>query len=804
MEGLIAALRLALRQFVRRPGFALIVILVLGLGIGLNTALFSIVDAVLIRPLPYPEAKRLVLVFGTVPERDVTRGWTSPLNYVDVADRNRSLVHLAAWQDFQTTLSGEANARRLSGTQVTADFFRVFQTEATVGRTFASADDQPGSDPVVILSHALWQRQFGADPEVVGRATRLDGEPAVVVGVMPPAFDFPAGTELWRPLRLVPDSQDRGSHNLSIIGLLAEGFGLQEGQQDLSAVAHSLGEDYPETNGNRGFAVVPLKQELVGDTQQGLRILSGAVALVLLIACANIANLLLARTAGRETEIAMRSALGAQRGQILWQLLAEYFVLAMGAAVAGLLIGYWGSGFLARLAPAGIPRLADAGLDPRAVAFTLALGVLTLLLFGLVPALRGSRPNLQGALKDGGNQGVGRGRHRLLNALVVAEITISLTLMIGAGLLIKSFLGLSRVDPGFVPDRVLTLNVAPPAWKYNAVRALDLYERLLERVTALPGVESAAAVMSRPIRPENSWSTGIEIEGRASDPDDSSNAVLNPVTTEYFKTLGIPLIAGRAFATTDDLNAPGVAILSQAAARLYFPGEDPIGKIFTHALDLGPSVATRRTILGVVGDVRHAGLASDEEPIIYVPYRQMPFPRLSLMVKTANDPLSYVAPIRQAIWEIDEDVPLEESTTMGAIVDRSLSEPKLYMTLLGAFAAVALVLAAVGVYGVLSHLVVQRHREIGVRVALGARRRKVLSLIVGQALYLAAIGIVLGLVGSLLLSRLITSLLFDVESNDPVTYLITAGVLIGSVVLASLLPALRATRFDPVKALRSS
>lgn len=800
MDGLSADFRFALRQLTRSPGFALVVVVILGLGLGANTAIFSLVDAVLLRPLAYPEAERLVQIFGTVPERHVERGWTSPLNFVDLQGQAGSFEAVGAWHGARVTLSGAANARRLQGASVSAGVFRALRTEAAMGHAFTPDEDRPGGERVVLLSHGLWRQQFGADPGVVGGEALLDGKPATIVGVMPAGFDFPEGAELWLPLQLDPGRFHRGSNNLSIVARLTEEADLEQAQADVGAVARRLADAYPEVNGGRGFAVVPLKEELIGEIRPALLVLATAVGLVLLMACANLANLLLARSVHRGTEMAMRRALGAGRWRIVRQLVIENLVLALLAVLLGVVAGSWGARVLTHLGSQHIPRLAEVGLDARVVAFALGLGMLAVVLLGLAPALQVSGSDLQAVLKEGRAAGSARGR-KVSRLLMVAEVMLSLTLMIGAGLLIKSFLRLTRVDPGFEPSHVLTLDVSPPDWKYDPATALGLYERMLARLEALPGVVSAAGVMSRPILSRGGWGAEITVEGRPRDDNEILQAAMNPVTTRYFGTLGIPLVDGRAFEDSDELGKPGVAILSASAARLFFPGENPVGRVLTHDLGFGPAAQTR-TVVGVVGDVRQSGLDSDEVPIIYVPHRQMPYPELSLVIRTRTEPLSLAAAVRRALWELEPEVPLEEVTTLRSILSRSTSEPRLYMVLLAAFAGVALVLAAVGVYGVLSHSVARRRHEIGVRMALGAGRGDILLLVAGRILALAGGGLVLGVAGALALSRLMASLLYGVEATDPSTYVTVAGVLAGVVLLACYLPALRATRLDPMETLR--
>ena len=630
----------------------------------------------------------------------------------------------------------------------------------------------------------------------------LDGAPVSIVGVMPPGFDFPVKSDFWKPLQLNPGEHERGSHFLSLVARLKPDASLQQAQAELDGIAKRLEGQFPQTNRNRGWQVVRLQDFMVGELRPALMVLLGAVGLLLLIACGNIGNLLLARAVARSNEIAVRSALGAGRGRMVRQLVTEGLALALVAGVLGLLLGVWGSRLLIAIAPEGIPRLQEVGLDFRVLLFTFGITCLTVLVFGVVPAFQAVRLNLAHSMKEG-SRGAGSSRERGVarSLFVVAELMLTLTLLVGAGLLLRSFQLLVRVTPGFDSSQVLTSDLLLPAWKYGEFpRTVDFYSRLSERLAALPGVESTAVAFDRPVHGINHWQTLLTIEGRKS--DEELKASMNPVSASYFRTMRIPLVRGELFTDGSGLKTPGVVVLSASAARRLFPGEDPLGKVITHDIDLGPEVARSRRIIGIVGDVKQSGLAADDEPQIYVPHRQVPAPQMSLMVRTTSDPLPMAEQIRKVVWSIDKDVPVENVTTMTDILGQSVGKPGFYTVLLSAFAAVGLILAAVGLYGVLAYGVSQRTHEFGIRLALGARRREILTLVVRHGLLLALVGLVLGLGSSIALSRVLASLLFKIKPDDMLTYCVAVLVLFGVTLLACMVPAMRATRVDPAIALR--
>ncbi|HEX4962626.1 MAG TPA: ABC transporter permease [Thermoanaerobaculia bacterium] len=795
-------LRHAARGLRRSPGFTLAALLTLSLGIGANTAIFSVVNAVLLRPLPFSDPGRLMRVFGTTPQNP--HAWTSPLNFTDLAAQQRSFAGIAALSEARATLAGVDEAEQVEGWSVSANFFTLLGIRPALGRSFTSGEDRPGGECVLVLSHALWQRRFGGQAGAIGRTVALNDARCTVVGVAPAAFDFPIGTAFWKPLQLDPGAESRGSNRLTLIARLGPGVTGASAQADLDRIARDLARAYPDPNAGRGFAAVPLREQLVGDVRPALLVLAGAVGLVLLIACGNVANLLLARSAARRGEVAIRAAVGAARARIVRQLLTESLLLALLAGAAGLLLGVWGAHLLAVWGPQGIPRLHEVSLDGRVLSFTLLATLATVALFGLAPAVQGARPELSHVLKEANRGTRGARSHVQLRGLViVAELALTVTLMVGSGLLMKSFLLLVQVRPGFEPARLLTMDVSLPPWRYDRARSAELYASVLERVRHLPGVLSAAAGMSQPVLGANHWGATLAPEGAPTPAAAADlNVAINPVTPDYFRTLGIPLLAGRPFTDGDVPGAPGVAVVSRKVARLFFPGTDPIGKKIRLDIDLGPDVPQTRVIAGVVGDVRQEGLALEEAPVVYLPHRQVPYPKMSLLVRTAGDPLALGGAVRAAVRDFDHGIPVGTVTTMEEILSGSVGRPRFYTALTALFAALALFLAAVGVYGVLAWSVSQRLHEIGVRMALGARRWSVEALILRQALAPALLGLALGLGAAFALSRTLATLLYGVGPADPVVYALVSCLLLAVVLLASHLPARQATQVDLTRSLR--
>ena len=802
METFLNDLSHGVRLLVKRPRFTALVVLILALGIGANTAIFSVLDAVLLRPLPFRDPARLILIYGTKPSKGIANSQTSPLNFVDLSARSHVFDGIAAVQSAQGTLIGGADPASLSGCSVNRAFFSVLGVEPVQGRSFSTQEDQPGGDSVMLLSHRVWESQFGADPKAVGKSITLEGKPFTILGVMGATFDFPQGADFWVPLQLDAPAFDRGSRSLTLIGRIKRGVALEQASSEVASIATSLEKEYPEANEGRGFSLASMEEQLVGKLRPAFLVLLGAVGLILLIACANAAGLLLAAAAARTNEIAIRTAIGADRGRIVRQLLTESLILALLAGCIGLLLGWWAAGLLATYGPQEIPRLQQAGLDLRVLGFTLGLTLLSVLLFGVVPALQSTRPDLVQALKEGGSgAGVGRRRHRMRKLLVVVELSLALTLMIAAGLLARSFVSLIHVEPGFRPAGLLTLDVSLPRLRYKRPDIIEFYSRILRETRGLPGARSASLVMNRPVKGLNSWKSKITVTGRAVDPNEDFQAFLNPVAPDYFKTMGISVHQGRELTDGDSESSAPVAILSESAAHRLFPGEDPLGKSISHDLNLG-KIATTRTVVGVVGDVRQSGLSGQEEPQVYVPHRQVPYPSMSLVVRTEGNPLSLAAALRHKIRELDKGLPLEQATTMENVLSESVGQPRFYMGLVTGFAVLGLVLAVVGVYGLLASEVDQRKREIGVRMALGAQAGDVVGMIVRQAMILAALGLSLGVVASLTLRRLVSSLLFGIQNTDLPTYALVSALLFSVALLASVVPARRAAKVDPMLSLR--
>ena len=806
MDNFLQDIRYAIRRLVKAPGFAAVVIVTLALGIGANSAIFSVVNAVLFRSLPYPEPDRLVRLFQ-VPEEGGLATFT-PMNFLDVQAGARSLVSSAAFTGAGYTLTGAGEPERIEGVEASASFFDVVGVRPAIGRGFLPDENQPGKTRVVVLGHALWTRRFASDSGVVGRTITLNAEPHTVIGVAPQGFSYPSKRDLWTPLEYDTEfmQQSRGAWYLNVIGRLRPGATVDQLSSEMGTVAKRLEQEFPGTNLRVGMTAQTLHEYTVGDIKPKLLVLLAAVGFVLLIACANVANLLLARAAAREGEIAVRAALGAGRGRLVRQLLTESVVLAFAGGVLGLFLAYLGTRFLLSLQPAGIPRLDVVRVDGAVVAFTTLVALVTGIVFGLIPAAQATRGDLVSSLKEGGKGALAARRAgRVREVLVVAEIAFAVMLLAGAGLLMRSFIRLQSVDPGFRATQALTFRVALPAAAYDdeAERAA-FYERLLERIRALPGVADAGATMFLPLTGA-SFGFSFDVTGRAPPPPGEEPSMQTRVVTpRYFTAMGLQQIRGRPFAATDNAGSPQVAILSDAAVRKFFPNEDPIGKYITLGWGRGPG-RTRNggEVIGVVSSVRHFGLDADEDPEIYLPHAQMPVGGMSVVVHTSVPPATLGDAVRREVRALDPSLPVVNLQTLDEIVARSISQPRFYMLILTIFAAVALALASIGIFGVVSYAVAQRTREIGIRIALGATTDQVLHMVLRSAMRLALIGVAAGLVGSVLLSRTLASFLFNLSPNDPAT-LTAVGVGLSLVALAaSALPAWRAARVDPVVALRA-
>jgi putative ABC transport system permease protein len=795
--------RFGLRVLGRQPGFSAVAMLALALGIGANTAIFSVVNGVLLRPLPFRDPGRIVTVWQRDAQTGNDRERVSPANFLDYRERNRVFEGMAALRPYGLDYTGEGEPETWPAWLVTEGFFEVVGAGALHGRTFLPEEYRPDGANAVVLGHGLWRRKFGADPAVVGRSVVLDGRPHTIVGVMPPEFHFTQERELIAPVVFGEQERARrGATYLGVIARLEPGVSVEQAEADMGAVAARLAEEYPQVNRRMGAAVLPLDEHMVGHVRPALLVLLGAVGFVLLIACANVATLLLARGAARERELAVRAALGAGRARLARQLLTENLALALLGGLLGLLLAWWGVGFVRALNPGDLPRIEQVRLDGEVLGFALAASLLTALAFGLLPAARLSRPDVGGVLGGAGRRAPGLGRRSLGGALVATEIALALVLLAGAGLLVRSFARLTQVDPGFSAENVLTLQVHVYDLNPEPRQQAAYFERALERLRALPGVAAAGAGSAPPFIGEG----GIEIDAPFAidrrpqpGPGEEPTAFHSVTTDGYFAALGIPLLRGRLFTAADHEEGAPVVLINETMARRYWPGEDPVGQTIT-VRRLGGAVS--REIVGVVGDVRHTGLDSVPRAEIFLHHLQAPFGSMTFVVRAASDPLALLPAVKQEIWAVNKNQPFYSVRAMDELVSESLGGRRFSLVLLGSFAAVALSLAGVGVYGLVSFSTRQRTHEIGVRMALGARPGDVLRSVIGEGLLLALPGVVLGLAGAFVLTRFLEGMLFGVAPRDPATFVAISVLLLAVAVLASYLPARRATRIDPMQALR--
>ncbi len=809
METLLQDLRYGLRTLLKHPGFTAIAVIALALGIGANTAIFSVVNAVLLRPLPFAEPDRLMVVYESRIDRGGSRSSASYPNFVDWRDQNTVFEHMSTYRDTDFVLTGEAEPARLHGAVVNADLFPLLGVAPILGRPFRPEEDKPGdSGRVVLLSHRLWHQRFNADPNVLGRSLVLGGKNYLVAGVMPQGFQFPVGGEtidLWSTVAV--DSgmlAQRGAHYLHVLARLEPGVTLAQAKAEMDGIAGNLERQYPDENSHRGVNIVPALESLVGDVRPALLILLGAVGLVLLIACVNVANLLLARATTRHKEMAIRAALGASRLRVVRQLLTESVLLAMAGGALGLLVALWSTDVLVSLSQDDLPRAGQIGLDVRVLGFTLLVSLLTGIVFGLVPAIHSSRTDLTESLKEGGRGSTeGAGRNRLRAVLVVGEVAIAIVLLAGAGLLIQSLRRLQQVSLGFNPHNVLTFSIGLPEVKYKPEQQVEFYRQLKARLESLPGVKSASAVMPLPLGGDRMRVT-FETEARTIAKGDLPATEIRTIGLDYFKTIGIPLIKGRDFTERDDKKAPAVIIVNEAFAKQFFPGEDVIGKHIKPGISAGDEDdegSKMREIVGVVGNVKHLKLSAEADPEAYEPHAQLTFD-MTMLVKTETDPRSIVSAVQSEVRAMDKDLPAYGIKTLDEYLAASVARPRFNTLLLAIFAGLALILTAVGLYGVMNYSVTQRTHEIGIRVALGAQQQDVLKMVVRQGMTLTAIGIGAGLIGAYFLTQLLAAMLFGVSATDPVTFIAISVILAGVALGACYVPARRATKVDPMIALR--
>jgi putative ABC transport system permease protein len=810
LETLLQDIKFGARTLRKSRGFTLVAVLTLAVGVGANTAIFSVVEAVLLRALPYTEAERLVVLWENNRLRPGQRNVVNPGNFLDWREQSQSFEGMAAFADTRMGLTGGGEPEEVAAQAATPNLFELLGARAALGRTLLPGDGEAGREQVAVISQGLWRRRFGGSPEVLGKSINLDGKPATIVGVMPSDFRWfvkenstggqPA--DVWVPLQLTPQQgAARRGRWLSTVARLKPGVSFAQAQAELDTIAARIEAEYPSFAKNRGVTLVPLRDQLAGEIRPALLVILGAVGCVLLIACVNVANLLLARSAGRRKEMALRAALGAGRLRIVRQLLTESLLLALTGGALGLLLAYWLTGALVALSPPNLLGAGAAGVNPTVLLFTLAVSLLTGVAFGLAPAVEASRLNLNVSLNESGRGNVGVGRAgRVRGALVVAEIGLALVLLIGAGLMVRSFLRLQAVHPGFDPRNLLTMRVALPQTKYaDAGSQIQFFRRAAERMRALPGVRDASAVSALPFA-DLGAATSFTIEGRpALPPGERQTTDVRVADENYFRTMNIPVVAGRPFTEQEAVEDRRVAVVNEALVRKYFAGEEALGRRILVSMS-GESVPTE--IVGVVGDARYDKLDGELKPMVYWTPPRLTYPTMTLVVRTAAEPEALSQAAVREIQAMDREQPVSEVRTMESWLADSTARTRFGTLLLGAFAVAALVLASVGIYGVISYSVAQRSNEIGVRMALGAQARDVLRLVVGQGMKLVVFGVLLGLAGALALTRLMSGLLYGVASTDPATFAANALLLAAVSLLACYVPARRATRVDPLTALR--
>ena len=812
---MIQDLRYAFRGLGRRPGFTAIAVVTLSLGIGATTAIFSVVQAVLLKPLEFDRADRLIKVMG-FDKADGSVGNLSPADFADFERDNTTMTSMGAngFVGLATISDGRGEAERAGFVQVTSGFFSTLRVRPALGRLIVADDDRPGAARVVVLSHGFWQRRFGADPSMVGRSISLNAAPATVIGILPEDFrhleinpERPA--DLFSPFRFDPAQLNRGGHFIRAVGRLKDGVTVDQARAEIETIAARLEQQYPADNTDQGVTLNPLLDSMVSESRPMLLLLSAAVVVVLLVACANVANLLLARGTGRLREFALRAAIGADRGRLVRQMLTESAALSMLGAAGGLLLAYWATRALTGLAATGVPRADQIGLNVTVLGFAVAAAMLTSVVFGLLPALHLSKHDFNDALKEGGrSQGAGLGRGAR-EVLIVAEVAMSIVLLIGAGLLIRSLWQLQQVDPGFSTDKVLAMEVSLPTARYEEGDQMPFYQQLEERIASKPGVAAVGAVNILPLS-ANYDSRGVQVDDHPRPEGQGYAPQARSVTPGYFAAMGIPLLAGRNFDAHDVDGRQLTVIVSESMARKYWPGESSvIGKRITFNSGIPREQqqvvggAGSRVVVGVMGDVKHLGLDEDEVPMFYTPHTQQPsYHTMRVVVRADAEPAALTRMVREELSQLDREVPLSQVTTLSRAVDATVAAPRMRANLLGLFAALAMALAAIGVYGVVAYVVGQRTQEIGVRRALGARAGDVLAMLLREAMHPVGIGIAIGVAGAFAMTRLLAAMLFEISTTDVATYVVACGVLAVAALLASIVPARRALRVDPITAVR--